>query len=99
MQPAAVVGAEEDAAAVAAEQAVVARPAALADEQGQVADFGIALPALRLDALALGVGDGDIVLTAAVAAAVAVPVLDDGQVPDGHRHGEFTRGRGRVDLT
>ena len=36
-------------------------------------------------------GHGDVVLAAAIAAAVTVPVLHQRQVADGHRHDEFAR--------
>ena len=46
---------------------------------------GSVLPALVDDPLPLGLGDVDFVLVATLAAAVTVPILNDGQVP--HRPG------------
>src|SRR5262245_36957291 len=61
-------------------------PAADADEKRDVADGRVVFPALAEDPLPLRFRDVDFVLTATFAAAVAVPLLDDGQVPNRPAH-------------
>src|SRR5215469_18801070 len=56
------------------------------DERLMAAQVGVAVPALRLDALLLLLGDGDAVFFAAGAANVTVPVLQDRQMMDGDCH-------------
>jgi hypothetical protein len=81
--------AQEDAAAVGAVvEPPLPRPRRpVARERSQAAEVLVAVPALGVDALLLLVGDGDDVFVAASAADVAVPVLQDGQMADGERHG------------
>ncbi len=81
--------AQEDAAAVGpVVEPPFPRPRrAVTDERGEAAEVLVAVPALGVDALLLLVGDGDEVLLAAGTADVAIPVLQDGEMTDGERHG------------
>jgi hypothetical protein len=47
----------------------------------------VVLPTLRLDTLALGVSDRDLILATTLAATVTVPILDYREVSDGPIHG------------
>ena len=81
--------AEEDAAAVlAAVQDGAARPERPDAAEGrQAAEVAVGVPALRLDAPPLLVGETDLIFLAAGAADVAVPVLQNGEMADGESHG------------
>src|SRR5207247_2958573 len=74
------------AVAAVAELVPTSPPRADASEQRQVADLRVLVPSLRNDALPFFLGDVDLILPAAVAASVAVPVLHDRQMADRHRH-------------
>src|SRR5262249_53885789 len=102
VDPAAALFAQENAAAIGAMVELVApgpgRPHPL--ERRQPAQVPVPVPALRLDAAALLIGDGDLVFLAAGAADVAVPVLQDWEMADGERHqqpGERGRQQGESD--
>src|SRR4051794_20534925 len=79
VNPAAALVAEKDAAVVAAmiEPIRPPPPRAMGCEEGNVLEIGFLVPSLRLDALPFLVREGDDVFLAAVAADVAVPVLQD----------------------
>src|SRR5262249_4422113 len=64
----------------------LAPPGANAAEERNFADGGIVLPTLTENPLSLRFRDVDFVLAATLAAAVTVPLLDDGQVPDRPAH-------------
>src|SRR5262249_49196107 len=76
------------AAAVGAVVELVAPRPERADtlERSQSAEVPVAVPALRLDALPLLLGDGDLIFLAAGAADVAIPVLQNREMTDRKRH-------------
>jgi hypothetical protein len=79
---------QEDATAVAAVRQMIAPrpPGTGLLEDRQVADFGVLVPALGLDAAVLLFGERHQVFFAAGAADVTVPILHDRQMTYGQRH-------------
>jgi hypothetical protein len=65
------------------------------NEERKVAEVRLFLPSLGFNAFAFVLGNEHVVLMAAGTAAVAVPVLNDGEMADWQRHGSdhaFERG-------
>ena len=65
------------------------------NEERQVAKVRLSLPSLGFNAFAFVLGNEHMVLVAAGTAAMAVPVLNDGEMADWQRHGSdhaFERG-------
>jgi hypothetical protein len=69
-------------------QAIAPRPRRpVPNEERQVAEIWLSLPSLRFNAFAFVLGNEHVVLVAAGTAAMAVPVLNDGEMADWQRHG------------
>ena len=77
-------------------QAVAPRPRGpVPNEERKIAEVRLFLPSLGFNAFAFVLGNEHMVLVATGTAAMAVPVLNDGKMADGQRHGSdhaFERG-------
>ena len=89
--------AQKDAGSIASLiQAIAPRPRRpVPNEERKVAQVRLSLPSLGFNAFAFVLGNEHVVLVAAGTAAMAVPVLNDGEMADWQRHGSdhaFKRG-------